>query len=141
MSKKHKSGTSSGPFSTTNLAVKDECDSESGSQSAFTSVINPSPFHCPCMARLIYDFRDLSDTVTAPFLHGGAESAMIVTNIPLSKMARTVSQICVFCSFFKLTYLRRYWTDFKNFGSFETGKFFSNRIQKGGSIVANLFFA
>ena len=41
----------------------------------------------------------------------------------------------------KLTYLRRYWTDFKIFGSFEKQILSSTRIQKGGSIVANYFFA
>ena len=63
----------------------------------------------------------------------------VVKNVP--KHSKSGNGFVLWGKIEKLIYLRRYWTDFKIFGSFETGKFSSNRIQKGGSIVANLFFA
>ena len=59
----------------------------------------------------------------------------VVKNVP--KHGKSGNGFVLWDKIEKLTYLRRYWTDFKNVDSFETGIFFSNRIQKGGSIVAN----
>ena len=59
----------------------------------------------------------------------------VVKNVP--KHGKSGNGFVLWGKIEKLTYLRRYWTDFKNVGRFETAKIFLIRIQKGGSIVAN----